>query len=587
MDVSGSSYIIHERWPLQKNTSIEIKHDIENQISNNSETEYVSINSEASSSPGTVSIDSYSPDMIADNVLKDIEVGKIEENNNENIINKIKPINNDEDTKDKIKSISDNDGSDMITRSVNTGYNTLDTRPIHRYNLNEKIEGNYRNKGRWYPGKITKVGINNLYNIQYDDGERETSVSISCIRKQNYDNDTVSSITLEDKITVSKVFTPVEFKKIQAQFNTVCKNGKTISRVVLERLIDEYEEINIYHLNDYFLNEYLSHLGNNYTFLDYYSIINHLRNLKQIKCEKLIELSELNTEDKINKRKLDMNLNNFYDEVERERQKINIDKLKYDLSKEKELLVLKQKYENEVALYSKDLYGITCYGVLKKTCKNWFGQNVIKDFDKIYEIIGELPTLNNYEKNLILIRFQSILIYCIKHYNTISKWYNSTQIFLIACSIANPALLSINSERDNTHYYSIFWSVWISQLLVSLITSYISFFKWDKKYFLFNAYKTKINQEIWLYIELSGNHYKDGPENNHSKQLSKFLNRMENLYKRLKMSEFEIETTNNDEETSNNKEKTNKQAVEDIMQSRQMIVDEDERNRRNHRREEY
>lgn len=81
-----------------KKTSIEIKHDIENQISNNSETEYVSINSEASSSPGTVSIDSYSPDMIADNVLKDIEVGKIEKNNNENVINKIETTNNDEDT---------------------------------------------------------------------------------------------------------------------------------------------------------------------------------------------------------------------------------------------------------------------------------------------------------------------------------------------------------------------------------------------------------------------------------------------------------------------------------------------------------
>ena len=62
----------------------------------------------------------------------------------------------------------------------------------------------------------------------------------------------------------------------------------------------------------------------------------------------------------------------------------------------------------------------------------------------------------------------------------------------------------INSNKDNVHYYTIFWSVWLSQLLVSLTTSYISFFKWDKKYFLFNCYKTKINQEIWLFIELSG-----------------------------------------------------------------------------------
>ena len=190
---------------------------------------------------------------------------------------------------------------------------------------------------------------------------------------------------------------------------------------------------------------------------------------------------------------------------------------------------------------------------------------VIKDFDKIYEIIKEIPTLNNYEKNLILTRFQTISTYCIKHYNTISRWYNDTQIFIIACSIVNPALLSINSNRDNEHYYSIFWAVWISQLLVSLTTSYISFFKWDKKYFLFNCYKTKINQEIWLFIELSGNLYKNNADNDHSIHLRTFLTRLESLYKKLKMTEFEIETANNDEDGS--KDKPHKQLM-DEMQSR-------------------
>jgi hypothetical protein len=95
---------------------------------------------------------------------------------------------------------------------------------------------------------------------------------------------------------------------------------------------------------------------------------------------------------------------------------------------------------------------------------------------------------------------------------------------------------------------------------------------------LFNAYKTKINQEIWLYIELSGNHYKDGSENNHSKQLNKFLNRLESLYKKLKLSEFEIETTNNDEE--GNKENPKKQMVEEILMARQRKEDVD-RKRKN------
>jgi len=567
MDVSG---IIHERWPLENGVNMKLNNDIENQLQ--------------PITPITENILNSDLDYIIN--TSDTDNNSIVSNENQHIALSDSPIPNttlDSPSKTKIPINTD----DNLTRSFHTYESRRYKAPSITFTLHEKIEGNYRDKGRWYPGKITKVNNNNTYNIKYDDGEYENNKIVNCIRKYNTDNNTVSSITVDDRINTSRIFTPNEFKELQNNYNKFSKNGNSISRNQFEILIDEYEHIDIRELRDLFLDEYLKHLGRNYTFLDYYTIVNHLRNLQQIRSKKLLTLTDTIAEDKINKRKMDMSLNIIYDEVEIERQKLNIDKLKYDLSKEKELLISKQKYENEVKLYSKDLYGLTCYGFLYKTYKKCFGQNIIKDFDNIYEIIRELPTLNNYEKNLILIRFQSILIYCIKHYNIISRWYNSTQIFLIACSIANPALLSINSDRENVNYYSIFWSVWISQLLVSLVTSYVSFFKWDKKYFLFNAYKTKINQEIWLYIELSGNHYKEGSTNNHSKQLNKFLNRLEYLYKRLKMSEFEIETTNNDEETNNNKEKSNKQSVEDIMQSRQMVVDEDERNRRNLRREEY
>lgn len=183
-------------------------------------------------------------------------------------------------------------------------------------------------------------------------------------------------------------------------------------------------------------------------------------------------------------------------------------------------------------------------------------QNVIDDFDKIYETIINLPSLNSYEKNIILIRFHSILTYCTKNYNSVSKLYNTTQTFLIACSIINPALLSINSDKNNAHYDTIFWSVWISQLLVSLITGYVGLFKWDKKYFLFNAYKTKINQEIWRFIALSGKHYKSERDNSydHGYHLSTFLNRLEFFYCQLKISEFEIENTRDDD--NNNSDNT-------------------------------
>jgi len=251
----------------------------------------------------------------------------------------------------------------------------------------------------------------------------------------------------------------------------------------------------------------------------------------------------------------------------------NIDSFNLDMYKKKIILEKEEKlieYGNNVELYPKDSYGLTCYGCINKYCRNLCGENTIKDFDKIYEIIKELPSLTVYEKNLILIRFHAILIYCTKHFNAISRFYNSTQIFLIACSIVNPALLSINSNKDNIHYYTVFWSVWISQLLVSLITGYVSFFKWDKKYFLFNIYRTKLNQEIWLFIGLTGSHYNcKNNTYNHAKYLHTFLNRIETLYRQLKSSEFDIETTKGEEEnnSNNNNNNNNQKELMDIIQT--------------------
>ena len=45
-----------------------------------------------------------------------------------------------------------------------------------------RIEGNYRGKGRWYPGKIARIRANGTYDINYDDGERELGIDINNIR---------------------------------------------------------------------------------------------------------------------------------------------------------------------------------------------------------------------------------------------------------------------------------------------------------------------------------------------------------------------------------------------------------------------
>ena len=180
-----------------------------------------------------------------------------------------------------------------------------------------------------------------------------------------------------------------------------------------------------------------------------------------------------------------------------------------------------------------------------KCCKKG-NDYIINDFDTIYKIINDLKTLNNMQKNIILVRFNRISAYCLKNYKTISNNYTFSKLFIISCGILNPALLSINSNKDNLYYTLIYWTVWILQLSVSLITSYVSFYKWDRKYFLYNSYRSKINQEIWYYLELTGKYnIKDDEDSiiTHDSRFNFFLERIESLFRKLKNSDLEIEVS--------------------------------------------
>ena len=47
----------------------------------------------------------------------------------------------------------------------------------------DKVEADYRGRGKFYPGKITRDRGDDTYDIAYDDGERETRVAKRLIRK--------------------------------------------------------------------------------------------------------------------------------------------------------------------------------------------------------------------------------------------------------------------------------------------------------------------------------------------------------------------------------------------------------------------
>ena len=323
----------------------------------------------------------------------------------------------------------------------------------------------------------------------------------------------------------------------------------TISGVIIDNNISQY--INM--LND----QYIS-------FIDYFSIAKHIDIVYKKNFNRFIKIAKESTDIAINNQFLRLRDDN----IRFKEDELIINEREKQIEIQNQLLSINESID----IYDIRKYQPNCCDIIT----NFRKQNIIDDFDKIYDIITKMPSLNNHDKNIILIRFRNILLYCSTNYNMVSKLYTSTQIFLIMCSILNPALLSINSDPDNAHYVTIFWTVWISQILVSLITGYVGVFKWDKKYFLFNAYKTKINQEIWLFISLSGKHYKTGPRDqyNHKKHIHTFLDRIENFYRQLKTMEFELENTKDDNEgDTGNSGTTNNihQHAKDILVSRRDV----------------
>ena len=192
-----------------------------------------------------------------------------------------------------------------------------------------------------------------------------------------------------------------------------------------------------------------------------------------------------------------------------------------------------------------------CPGIQKYT---------IYDFSTIYSTIKNLNTLDTYQKNILLVRFNRICSFIKKKYSYISFYYSASKIYVIITGIINPALLSINVQSDTFWYEYVYWLVWILQIMVSLVTALSSFYKWDKKYFTYKAYKMKIEQELWLYLELIGRYSRINNSckresalgyTTHETKINLFLFRLEYLFKRLKDADLDIEITEDESSRDN------------------------------------
>jgi len=70
----------------------------------------------------------------------------------------------------------------LIFPLASSGTNRSPSRSSARIEEGSKVEGNYRQKGKWYTGKVTRDRRDGTFDIDYDDGESETRVDEALIR---------------------------------------------------------------------------------------------------------------------------------------------------------------------------------------------------------------------------------------------------------------------------------------------------------------------------------------------------------------------------------------------------------------------
>lgn len=175
----------------------------------------------------------------------------------------------------------------------------------------------------------------------------------------------------------------------------------------------------------------------------------------------------------------------------------------------------------------------------------FFGDNTLQsNLDILINWIYNHTLLPDKDKELILFRYINLMTKVSKKYKYYSNHYTFAHLFTSISSLIVTSLISINNMNNNEVSQSamLWWMSWGLSLSISLVNLLSSFFKWERKYMLLFKIYTRLEQEIWMFIELIGP-YSQSPvlPNSHQQQLSNFLIRLEGFYKRLNENLVSIE----------------------------------------------
>jgi hypothetical protein len=104
-----------------------------------------------------------------------------------------------------------------------------------KFKLDDKIEANYKGKGRWFPGKVSKVHKDGTFDISYDDGESECNVDDAFIRKLESESKSDDSVDRRRLATLTA--------KAISNVRSICRKFQKHSiDKTCRKVFEEYDE---------------------------------------------------------------------------------------------------------------------------------------------------------------------------------------------------------------------------------------------------------------------------------------------------------------------------------------------------------
>ena len=115
--------------------------------------------------------------------------------------------------------------------------------PVVAFTVDDKVEADFKGKGKWFPAKVMRLRDDDTYDIMYDDGDKELRIPLSRVRarevQQHVDPSTLKSGTLvEGRYKGKSKFYPAKVATVNRDgtFQLQYADGDVEANVPLDRI---------------------------------------------------------------------------------------------------------------------------------------------------------------------------------------------------------------------------------------------------------------------------------------------------------------------------------------------------------------